>query len=202
MAIVAAGSSLGQHFALRSMFKARKKVFVDLLEWNVPVVDGLYEIDQFDDERATYVIVSDECGRHKASARLLQTLGPHILGDLFPELCNHEVPRGLEVREITRFCIDPGLGTDERREARKLLISALVDEALAAGVRKFTAVAELAWMRQVLAFGWSCQPLGLPREIGGTKLGALGIDIDERTPGLLAREGIYLPQPEPARRAA
>ncbi len=32
----------------RSMFEERKRVFVDLLRWDVPVVAGRYEIDQFD----------------------------------------------------------------------------------------------------------------------------------------------------------
>jgi len=35
---------------LREMFAARKSVFVDLLKWSVPVVDGAYERDQYDDE--------------------------------------------------------------------------------------------------------------------------------------------------------
>ena len=30
---------------LRSMFAARKSVFVDLLKWDVPVIDGAYEVD-------------------------------------------------------------------------------------------------------------------------------------------------------------
>ena len=50
---------------LRSMFEARKSVFVDLLKWDVPVLDGRYEIDQFDDGHATYLIVADE--RRRAS---------------------------------------------------------------------------------------------------------------------------------------
>lgn len=29
--------------ALRAMFAARKSVFVDLLKWDVPVLDGAYE---------------------------------------------------------------------------------------------------------------------------------------------------------------
>nr|WP_298188955.1 acyl-homoserine-lactone synthase [Novosphingobium sp.] len=36
------------------MFAARKAVFVDLLGWNVPVVDGKYEVDQFDTPSARY----------------------------------------------------------------------------------------------------------------------------------------------------
>ena len=58
---------------LRTMFEARKRVFVDLLKWDVPVLEGAYEIDQFDTREATYVILADEEGSHRASARLLRT---------------------------------------------------------------------------------------------------------------------------------
>ena len=40
--------------ALRTMFEDRKSVFVDLLKWDVPVIDGRFEVDEFDDEQATY----------------------------------------------------------------------------------------------------------------------------------------------------
>ena len=36
----------------RSMFEERKRVFVDLLGWDIPVLAGRYEIDQFDDDEA------------------------------------------------------------------------------------------------------------------------------------------------------
>ena len=57
--------------ALRAMFEARKQVFVDLLKWDVPVLGGRFEVDQFDDEHAAYLVLSDDEGRHLASARLL-----------------------------------------------------------------------------------------------------------------------------------
>ncbi len=58
---------------LRAMFEDRKSVFVDLLKWDVPVLDGRFEIDQFDDEHATYLIIADGDGDHLGSARLLPT---------------------------------------------------------------------------------------------------------------------------------
>lgn len=63
---------------LRAMFEARKRVFVDLLKWEVPVVDGRYEVDQFDDEEAAYLIVVGADGGHAGSARLLKTTRPHL----------------------------------------------------------------------------------------------------------------------------
>src|SRR3546814_7580986 len=49
-----------EHVALRSMFEARKRFFVDELGWDLPVLAGLYEVDQFDDRHATYLIRSEE----------------------------------------------------------------------------------------------------------------------------------------------
>src|SRR3546814_8386098 len=63
---------------LRAMFAARKSVFVDLLKWDVPVLEGRYEIDQFDDEYARYLILADRGDGHLGSARLLPTMRPQI----------------------------------------------------------------------------------------------------------------------------
>lgn len=87
---------------LRAMFEARKRVFVDLLKWDVPVLDGRYEVDQFDDEHAVYLIVADQQGEHAGSARLLKSIRPHILDTLFPGLCAAPPPRASDVLEITR----------------------------------------------------------------------------------------------------
>lgn len=176
---------------LRNMFEARKRVFVDLLHWEVPVIDGRFEVDQFDDEHATYLVVTDHAGRHLGSARLLETVRPHILGSLFPELCASAVPAHPSVREITRFCLDPRQNGAARRETRRLLVSALVEHALGNDISAYTAVAEMRWLQQILAFGWTCAPLGLPRTIGGTLVGALRIDISADTPEQLASNAMW-----------
>lgn len=175
---------------LRCMFEARKRVFVDLLKWDVPVLDGRFEVDQFDDEHALYLIVTDADGSHLGSARLLETTRPHILDTLFQDLCSGEPPRGPGILEITRFCLDRRLPARERLDVRNQLVCAFVDYALERGLEGFTGVAELGWLQQILAFGWRCRPLGLPRTIGGRMLGALAIDIGDDTPALLARNGI------------
>ena len=176
---------------LRAMFAARKRVFVDLLGWDVPVLDGYYEIDQFDDPNATYLIISDASGRHLGSARLLETVRPHILDTLFPHLCDHAIPRGHHVREITRFCLDRNQTARQRRETRNQLISALVDHALANNISTYTGVAEMAWFQQILAFGWRCRSLGRSHGEGASGLAALRIDIGEDTIERLTSSGIY-----------
>jgi N-acyl-L-homoserine lactone synthetase len=176
---------------LQAMFEARKQVFVDLLKWDVPVLDGRYEIDQFDDEHATYLIVTDPAGLHLGSARLLPTSRPHILDSLFPSLCAGDPPRGADCYEITRFCLGRNQNSRERLETRNRLVVALAQYALDNGIAVYTGVAELNWLQQILAFGWRCRPLGLPQVIDGRTLGALRIDIDPETPALLAANGIF-----------
>lgn len=184
---------LSPEVAVRNMFEARKRVFVDLLKWDVPVLDDRYEIDQFDTPHATYLILTSDHGSHRASARLLQTDGAHILGELFPTLCEYEIPKGPQVREITRFCIDPKLSRSERRIARNQLVTALVQYALAENISDYTAVANLVWYQQIADFGWKCRALGPARNISGECLLALHIEIDDQTPDDLTATGIFTP---------
>ena len=176
---------------LHAMFEARKQVFVDLLKWDVPVLEGRYEIDQFDNEHAIYLIIADAAGEHLGSARLLPTIRPHILDSLFPSLCAGEPPRSADCFEITRFCLGRNQNAKARLETRNGLVTALAQYALENGISTYTGVAELSWLQQILAFGWRCRPLGLPQAIGGRTLGALRIDIDANTPALLAANGIF-----------
>lgn len=179
-----------EHRVLRSMFEARKRVFVDLLKWDLPVLAGRFEVDQFDDGNATYLVVADEDDNHLASARLLQTVRPALLDSLYPDLVEGAIPRGAHVAEITRFCLSRGIGARLRREARDTLLVGLADYALANGITDYTGVAELPWFEQIRTFGWDCTPLGPPREHGGRLLTALHISIDEATLGKLAATGI------------
>lgn len=179
-----------QHKALRSMFEARKRVFIDLLKWDIPALADRYELDQFDDEDATYLLVTDGEGNHLASARLLLTTRPALLDSLFRGLVEGEVPQGPGVLEITRFCLSPGIGARQRREARDTMLVSLAEFALARGVSVYTGVAELSWFRQIEGFGWQCRALGEPVLHRGQALVALCIDIDATTPAKLAAAGI------------
>lgn len=178
---------------MRAMFEARKRVFVDLLGWDLPVLADRYEIDQYDDAHARYLILADGDQNHLASARLLPTARPHILGDLFADLCDAPPPTGPSSREITRFCLDRSLRAPERRRWRDALVTALAHYALEHGINTYTGVAEQGWLEQILQFGWRAELLGRPCTIDGMTLGALRIEITPDTPELLACGGILAP---------
>jgi acyl-homoserine lactone synthase len=74
---------------------------------------------------------------------------------------------------------------------RKWLVSALVWHALEAGIQTYTGVAEIAWLQQILAFGWQCRPLGPTARFDCGIMGALAIEIAANTPELLKANGMW-----------
>jgi acyl-homoserine lactone synthase len=151
------------------------------LKWNVPH-DAYGERDGFDDDHAEYLIVEDpQTGHHLASLRLLRTDRPHLLGEVFADLCGDGVPCGPDIREVTRLCMSPRLRARDRLAARNMLIRSMVEYALLTGIRAFTGVADMAWLSQILSAGWDCRPLGPPKIIEGSMIGALIIHIQPNT---------------------
>jgi len=176
---------------LRSMFADRKRLFVDLFGWDVPVVDDQYEIDRFDNADTVYLIVTDDSGTHEASIRLFPSTRPHMLGTLFPHLCPLGVPVGETTWESTRLCLPQRHGADRRRALRNILFTAMVDVALKRGIERYTGVVSDAFRKEVLAMGWRAEPLGPAVRISGGPVGAFLVHVDQDTPERLRWTGIY-----------
>jgi N-acyl-L-homoserine lactone synthetase len=183
----------GANPVLDAMHHARKRVFVDLLGWDVPVVAEVFEIDQFDDDHAIYIIASDDSGAHEGSIRLLPTNRPHVLGTIFPSLCDASVPVGPQIFELSRLCLSRGLRAARRLEVRNALATAVVQFALQRGIAGYSCVADSSWLSQILSLGWTVRPLGIPQMIAGLPTGALLIEIDADTPAKLRAAGTHVP---------
>ncbi len=181
----------GNQPLLRSMFADRKRLFVDLFGWDVPVFDGQYEIDQFDNSYTIYLIAADAQGEHEASIRLFPTTRPHMLGTLFPHLCPLGVPVGERIWESTRLCLPQRHGAQRRRELRNRLISAMVDVALERGIERYTSVIPDPFRKEVLAMGWQAEPLGPAVRIAGGPIGAFLVHVRPDTPQRLHWTGVY-----------
>lgn len=163
---------------LDSMFRDRKRVFVDWLKWDVPVVDGVYEKDQFDTDDTVYLIMSDpETGKHRASVRFVPTMLPHMLKDVFPSFCEGEIPIGDDIWEASRLCTAPGLKGELARNVRRQLFTAVMEFALLYGVSRITMITHMDYAQHFMASGWEIRPLGLPSEYHGQMLNALEIAV-------------------------
>ncbi|MBO9601851.1 MAG: autoinducer synthase [Novosphingobium sp.] len=176
---------------LETMFADRKLLFVDLFGWDIPVVDGTYEIDQFDGSHAIYLVVEDQ-GEHEASLRLLPTDRPHMLDTLFSHLCPFGMPKGRSIWESTRLCLPQRHGAGRRRELRNILISAMVDVALERGIVSYTGVLPAAFRTEVLSLGWRGEPLGPVVPMQGGAVGAFRVHVDADTPERLGWSGTYV----------
>lgn len=107
------------HFQIfDQMFRLRCHVFRDTLKWHVHTDSGL-EFDRFDLLDPIYLISVSDKGRVNGTFRLLPTMGPHMLIDVFPQLLQGRTPtRDPFVWEATRFaiCPDPLAVAEHQRE--------------------------------------------------------------------------------------
>ncbi|MBB4642641.1 acyl-homoserine-lactone synthase [Rhizorhapis suberifaciens] len=179
--IINGHEELLDHPLVRAMYKDRKRVFIDLLGWDLPR-QGEFEHDAFDDENAVYLVVADPItGDHLASLRLLRTDRPHLMSEVFPQLSEGPVPGGVHIREITRLCLSPRLRAAERIKARNALAKGLIEYALLMDISALTGLSEIKFLSEILSAGWRCMPLGLPQVIDGSVLGAFQIDVTPET---------------------
>lgn len=169
---------------LAAMHRDRKTVFIDQLKWDLPVTGGEFEIDEYDRDDTIYLLVPDAAGAaagHLGSVRLLPSEGPHLLGDKFAGLCADGVPRGPQIFEITRMVTRPGLPRDAALRVRQHLSIAIIEYALENGIREYTMMTHMAFLSNVIAVGWDCEPLGLPQTHDGVAIAALRVAVDRET---------------------
>lgn len=164
---------------LEESFRQRKALFVDRLKWDLAVQDDR-EIDEFDRLDSRYILVIDDNeDRLVGSGRLVNAAGPHLLSEHFSHLCEHGVPKGPDVWELSRLCIDPKLRDRQLREhVVDLLGLGLTEAALLQGARKLTFVIGTFLLPRVLDVGWDIRPLGLPQPCGRESIAAFEVDLN------------------------
>ena len=165
---------------LDCMYRDRKRVFVDWLKWGVPVVDGIYEMDQYDTDETVYIVSADpETGRHLASVRLMPTTRPHMLEEIFPMLCEDGVPIGDDIWEMTRICLSPSLAREEARRNLGLAWLGAIEFCLPRGITRITGLTHVMFISNFLAAGIDIEPLGPPKDFDGMQYGAIQVQIDD-----------------------
>ncbi len=153
---------------MERMFQLRARVFCDRLGWDVEVACG-QERDKYDDEAPVYLIYTDDRGREvKGSLRLLPTTGPTLLVDLFsdtiPDAVHLSAPT---IWECTRFCLDDRiLDNEQRLFASAILIAALGDVAIKAGIESIIANFDSTMLRLYRRIGCEVEVLGSTSRYG------------------------------------
>ena len=135
---------------------------------------------RFDDEDAVYMAVFERNGAAPlASLRLLRTDGTHCARDSFSFLYEQPVPRGPDIRKISRLRVSSELDPEKRIAVRNRLVRGLLEYAAARQIRSFTYICEMGYFAELLSTGWGVDPLGLPRPVGRRMLCACRIDLPD-----------------------
>ncbi|WP_049826471.1 MULTISPECIES: acyl-homoserine-lactone synthase [Bradyrhizobium] len=157
---------------LVQMFRLRRRVFRDRLDWTVSV-SGDLEIDIYDALAPTYVLVVSDDYDVLGCVRLLSTTGPTMLADTFPILLgDKEAPRSELILESSRFCVDTDraveLGPHGINRATFVLFAAMLETMRAKGANAIVTVTDVRMERILRRAGWPLERLTEPRKLGQT----------------------------------
>lgn len=180
------------------MFRLRYEVFHERLGWRVSVTPDGLEKDGFDQlESVRYIIAKSPEERIDACWRLLPSLGPTMLRDVFPELLHGQAaPCAADVWELSRFAIAsdrlaPSEGAGNHQLGFGELSVALMAEstrfAQDHGIARYVTVTTTAIERLLRKQGVNVYRVGPPVRIGDVYAVACFIEIDGQTLRALGR---------------
>ncbi|MCK1281899.1 GNAT family N-acetyltransferase [Bradyrhizobium sp. 61] len=172
-AIALGNHQFGQHLdLLTAMYRLRRRVFKDRLDWSVSV-SGDLELDVYDALNPTYLIVTSNEGEVVGCVRFLPTTGPTMLADTFSSLLDGQaMPRSDSILESSRFCIDTKLATELATNglsrATFVLFAAMIERMRSARADTIVTVTDVRMERILRRAGWALERIGTPKRIGET----------------------------------
>lgn len=193
--------------SLEEMHRMRYRVAVGQWGWKIPGIRPGYDKDDFDTDQTIYFLAFSTAGDQLVGcARLNPTAGPHMLSEVFPQLCDlQKIPRDPAIYEYSRYIIDHSVLTKEEQFCVRGRMSATINKfCLHTGVKALTWFAYQQMYGRALKV-WDTAPLGLPKyfpdddatyvaaisqmnEVGLERL-RRSFDLDLEEPRLLQRQG-------------
>lgn len=190
------GDELEQHYRIRH------HIYVGERGWEPLRRPDGREVDQFDTDDAVYLLDLDQ-GSVIGGTRLVPTLKPHLMADVFPFLANVEgLQRGADIVEWTRIFVVPERRGPGSRTLHTVL-AGMLEYCLREDFRAITVVMETWWLPRFLELEWEVRPLGLPADINGMNCVGTMIAVTEQAwRSTLAFRGITGPVLEPPKGTA
>lgn len=166
---------------LDSMYRLRSDVFHKRLGWDVRVEDGR-EHDWFDLIGPHYVVAHDGDARALGCCRLLPTLGPNMLRDIFPELLDGApVPASASAWEVSRFalCDEGSQGGFGFSGISSSIIAEVFRFIATQGAERLVGVTSAPFERMMRHMGLQVERLGAARRIGNVMSLAFSMPVAE-----------------------
>lgn len=176
---------------IESMFQLRHDVFIDRLGWDLNGHEG-QERDQFDNTDAVYLVLENDRRQVVASARMLPTTSPNLLGEVFPQLTHPLKPPSSEfIWEVTRVAVDhrkERLSCSNIKNVSGALWCSLAEFGLAMNLSHFVSVSDLRLERILHRVGWTMRRLGDTIEIDGIGVAGEVFKLSHEVLGNLRRK--------------
>lgn len=152
---------------IEAMHRHRYALFAEERGWRALESPDRLDVDEFDNEHATYLIAIDQDGAVAGSGRLIPSWQPNMLKNLFAEYCDGPVPVGPGIWEWSRHAT-PLRGASMRHILRTqhLLNIAVIEFGLLRGMTHVYGILEADLMPWTAKLGWKSKLLGPPRNYG------------------------------------
>lgn len=146
---------------LERYFRIRHDIYVKRRKWMAIARPIDIEIDAYDTEDAIYLLALDDSARIVGGSRLVPTLKPHLLSEVFPVLARGALPRAADIFEWTRFFVVPSLQSRGKPSpVAGLILCGLLEAGIKLHIRQISVVCEAFWPQRLRALGWTVTMLG------------------------------------------
>jgi N-acyl-L-homoserine lactone synthetase len=157
---------------LAEMHRLRYRVFKQRLDWSVRTC-GDMEADEFDVLRPVHLLNRSTDGRIQGCVRLLPSIGPTMLRDVFSVLLHGQpAPRGAQIWESSRFALDVAKDATKARgglaRATYELFAGMIEFGLSNYLTEIVTVTDIRMERILRRAGWPLRPIGAPQLLGNT----------------------------------
>ncbi len=177
------------------MFRLRRSVFKDRLDWTVSV-SGDLEFDIYDALNPTYLLIVSAEEDVVGCVRLLPTCGPNMLADTFPVLLGGgAAPKNEHILESSRFCVDTSrvveLGRNGLNRATFMLFAAMIEFMRTKNAQSIVTVTDVRMERILRRAGWGLERLTEPQALGSTMaLAGFLYDSDQALGAMYRQAGV------------
>jgi acyl-homoserine lactone synthase len=178
--LVRTGSDRNSQELLERNFRLRHDIFVDRQGWEAIRRPDRRDVDAFDTDDATHLLLTDD-GELVGGSRFTPLDRPNLLQTHFSELVQQDLPASPSLgADWTRFYVRP-----DRREGRRrapesaALFCAVMEYALSQGYCFITFVSTIYMLEHGVSVGWHITPLGDPVKVDGKPTVAAWIEVSE-----------------------
>jgi acyl homoserine lactone synthase len=165
------------------LYAYRYAVFVQRMGWELPDAKNGLEIDRFDRADTIHVMVRNDDGHICGCARLLPTIRPYLLSEMFPQLMRGcALPRSSDIWELSRFSsADLSRNMASPIWVCKEVMAATVACAIEVGAKQLIAVTSRGVERILGRLGVNWHAVGPAQQIDGNAVFAFRLEIDDKT---------------------